>query len=392
MHRNMTEKKFIPLSVPNFSGNEKAYVNDAVVSEWVSTGGSLVPEFERAVAAYVGMPGAVACNSGTSGLHLAMLMAGVGRGDEVLVPTLTFIAAVNPVRYAGAEPIFIGCGDSLCICPTLVEEYLAQNAELRGGKCFNKRTGAHIKAMVVVHVFGNMAAMPELMRVAKKYGLTVIEDATEALGTKYTEGEYAGKMAGTIGDVGVYSFNGNKIITTGSGGMVVSNHPDWLEHARHLSTQAKSDELNYMHDEVGYNYRLTNVQAALGLAQMEQLEGFIAHKNEMYDFYFERLNGRHGYGIMPFRAGVRCNKWFYSLYVYDECPLRRDDIIRALAAEKIQTRPIWGLIQDQADYPKNEHYGEELARHYLARIVNLPCSTSLTKEDARRVADTRLAL
>ena len=181
----MTEKKFIPLSVPNFSGNEKAYVNDAVVSEWVSTGGSLVPEFERAVAAYVGMPGAVACNSGTSGLHLAMLMAGVGRGDEVLVPTLTFIAAVNPVRYAGAEPIFIGCGDSLCICPTLVEEYLAQNAELRGGKCFNKRTGAHIKAMVVVHVFGNMAAMPELMRVAKKYGLTVIEDATEALGTKY---------------------------------------------------------------------------------------------------------------------------------------------------------------------------------------------------------------
>lgn len=199
--------------------------------------------------------------------------------------------------------IFIGCGDSLCICPTLVEEYLAQNAELRGGKCFNKRTGAHIKAMVVVHVFGNMAAMPELMRVAKKYGLTVIEDATEALGTKYTEGEYAGKMAGTIGDVGVYSFNGNKIITTGSGGMVVSNHPDWLEHARHLSTQAKSDELNYMHDEVGYNYRLTNVQAALGLAQMEQLEGFIAHKNEMYDFYFERLNGRHGYGIMPFRAG-----------------------------------------------------------------------------------------
>ena len=392
MHKTMTEKKFIPLSVPNFCGNEKAYVNDAVVSEWVSTGGSLVPKFEQAVASYVGMPGAVACNSGTSGLHLAMMMAGVGRGDEVLVPTLTFIAAVNPVRYAGAEPIFIGCGDSLCICPTLVEEYLAQNAELRGGQCFNKRTGAHIRAMVVVHVFGNMAAMPELMRVAKKYGLTVIEDATEALGTKYTEGEYAGRMAGTIGDIGVYSFNGNKIITTGSGGMVVSNHSDWLEHARHLATQAKSDELNYLHDEVGYNYRLTNLQAALGLAQMEQLESFIAHKHAMYHFYFERLNGKHGYGIMPFRAGVRSNKWFYSLYVSDECPLRRDDVIRALAAEKIQTRPIWGLIQDQADYPKNEHYGEALARHYLARIVNLPCSTSLTQEDAQRVVDTLLAL
>ena len=199
-------------------------------------------------------------------------------------------------------------------------------------------------------------------------------------------------MAGTIGDIGVYSFNGNKIITTGSGGMVVSNHSEWLENERQLSTQAKSDELNYLHDEVGYNYRLTNLQAALGLAQMEQLESFIAHKNAMYHFYFERLNGKHGYGIMPFRAGVRSNKWFYSLYVSDECPLRRDDVIRALAAEKIQTRPIWGLIQDQADYPKNEHYGEALARHYLARIVNLPCSTSLTQEDAQRVVDTLLAL
>lgn len=386
------EKHFIPLSVPNFSGREKEYVNDAVVSEWVSTGGSKVADFEQAVADYVHMPRAVACNSGTSGLHLAMLMAGIGRGDEVLAPTLTFIAAVNPIRYAGAEPIFIGCGDSLCMCPTLVREYLAAHAELRDGKCYNKTTGAHIKGMVVVHVFGNMAAMEGLMEIAQEYGLTVIEDATEALGTYYTEGRYAGKYAGTIGDIGVYSFNGNKIITTGSGGMVVSRHPDWLEHARHLSTQAKSDELNYKHDEVGYNYRLTNLQAALGLAQMEQLEGFIAHKNEMYQFYFDRLNGKHHYGIQPFRAGVRSNRWFYSLYVYDEHPLSRDEIIQRLKEEKIQTRPIWGLIQDQADYPKNEAYGTDLARHYLDRIVNLPCSTDLTEEDAQRVVDVLLSL
>ena len=386
------ETKFIPLSVPNFCGNEHKYVNDAVVSEWVSTGGSLVPKFEQAIAGYCGAAGAVACNSGTSGLHLAMLAAGVGRGDEVIVPTLTFIAAVNPVRYAGAEPIFIGCGDSLCICPTLVEEYLEAHAEMRGGRCINKSTGAHIKAMVVVHVFGNMASMPRLLEIAKKYNLILIEDATEALGTRYTEGPLAGKMAGTMGDIGVYSFNGNKIITTGAGGMVVSNNREYLAHAKHLSTQAKSDELNYKHDEVGYNYRLTNVQAAMGLAQLESLENFIEHKNKMYDFYFERLNGKHHYGIMPFREGVRSNKWFYSLYVYDEHPMRRDEIIRALADAKIQTRPIWGLIQDQADYPKNEHYGEDLARHYLDRIVNLPCSTNLTEEDAQRVVDTLLAL
>ena len=386
------EQHFIPLSVPNFSGREKEYVNDAVVSEWVSTGGSKVADFEQMVADYVHMPRAVACNSGTSGLHLAMLMAGIGRGDEVLAPTLTFIAAVNPIRYAGAEPIFIGCGDSLCMCPTLVREYLEAHAELRDGKCYNKKTGAHIKGMVVVHVFGNMAAMEGLMDIAGEYHLTVIEDATEALGTYYTEGRYAGKYAGTIGDIGVYSFNGNKIITTGSGGMVVSNHPDWLEHAKHLSTQAKSDELNYKHDEVGYNYRLTNLQAALGLAQMEQLEGFIDHKNKMYQFYFDRLNGKGHYGIQPFREGVRSNRWFYSLYVYDEHPLSRDEIIQRLKAEKIQTRPIWGLIQDQADYPKNEAYGTELARHYLDRIVNLPCSTDLTEEDAQRVVDVLLSL
>ena len=388
----MSEKTFIPLSVPNFSGNEKEYVNDAVVSEWVSTGGSLVPKFEQAIAEYVGMPRAVACNSGTSGLHLAMMMAGIGAGDEVLAPTLTFIAAVNPIRYAGAQPIFIGCDDTLCLDPKLAEEYLQANAEVKDGRCVSRVTGAHIKAIVVVHVFGNLADMEAIMDLAARWHLIVIEDSTEALGSYFTAGRYAGKYAGTIGDVGVYSFNGNKIITTGAGGMVVSNHDDWAEHAKHLSTQAKADELNFVHDEVGYNYRLTNLQAALGLAQLEQLEGFIAHKNEMYEFYRERLDGKHNYRILPFRDGTRSNRWFYSLFVEDAHPLHRDEIIRRLSAEKIQTRPIWALIQDQADYPKNQCYGTDLARHYLGHIVNLPCSTNLSKEDAQRVVDVLLSL
>ena len=169
----MSEKKFIPLSVPNFSGKEKEYVNDAVVSEWVSTGGSLVPKFEQAIADYVKMPRGVACNSGSSGLHLAMMMAGIGEGNEVLVPTLTFIAAVNPVRYAHAQPIFIGCDDSLCISPSLVEEFLQANAKMEDGRCINKITGAWIKAIVVVHVFGNLADMPALMKLAKAWNLVV---------------------------------------------------------------------------------------------------------------------------------------------------------------------------------------------------------------------------
>lgn len=384
---------FIPLSVPNFQGNEKEYVNEAVVSEWVSTCGSKVGDFENAIAHYVGMPRAVACNSGTSGLHLAAMVAGLGKGDEVLVPTLTFIAAVNPTtRYVGAEPVFIGCDDSLCMDPAAAERFCAERCELQGERLIDKATGAHVKAIVVVHVFGNMADMPAFLALAEKYHLILIEDATEALGTHYTEGPLKGKFAGTIGDVGVYSFNGNKIITTGAGGMVVSNHPDWAEHAKHLSTQAKADELQFLHDEVGYNYRMTNLQAALGLAQIEELEGFIAHKHAMWQMYKDALDGKNGYRILDFdENGVRPNKWFYSLYLEDDRH-DRDSLIAALQKEKIQTRPVWALIHEQADYPGSQAYGLEKAEEYRKRIVNLPCSTNLTREDCQRVIDLLLSL
>ena len=384
---------FIPLSVPNFQGNEKEYVNEAVVSEWVSTGGSKVGDFENAIAHYVGMPRAVACNSGSSGLHLAAMVAGLGKGDEVLVPTLTFIAAVNPTtRYVGAEPVFIGCDDSLCMDPAAAERFCAERCELQGERLIDKATGAHVKAIVVVHVFGNMADMPAFLALAEKYHLILIEDATEALGTHYTEGPLKGKFAGTIGDVGVYSFNGNKIITTGAGGMVVSNHPDWAEHAKHLSTQAKADELQFLHDEVGYNYRMTNLQAALGLAQIEELEGFIAHKHAMWQMYKDALDGKNGYRILDFdENGVRPSKWFYSLYLEDDRH-DRDSLIAALQKEKIQTRPVWALIHEQADYPGSQAYGLEKAEEYRKRIVNLPCSTNLTREDCQRVIDLLLSL
>ena len=385
--------KFIPLSVPNFSGHEKEYVNEAVVSEWVSTGGSKVSDFEQAIADYVGMPRAVACNSGSSGLHLAAMVAGIQRGDEVIVPSLTFIAAVNPVtRYMGAEPVFIGCDDSLCICPDAVEEFCRDRCEMRDGALYNKTTGARVRALVVVHVFGNMADLPRLTEIARRYNLVLIEDATEALGTRYTSGPFAGRMAGTIGDVGVYSFNGNKIITTGAGGMVVSNHPDWAEHAKHLSTQAKSNELQFFHDEVGYNYRMTNLQAALGLAQLEQLEGFIAHKHARWQQYKDALDGVNGYRILGFREDcTRPNKWFYSLYLTDERH-DRDTLIQKLHEQSIQTRPVWALIHQQADYGRNEAYAMAKAEDYRAHIVNLPCSTNLSEEDCQRVIDALLAL
>lgn len=386
------QETFIPLSVPNFAGNEKAYVSDAVVSEWVSTGGSKVADFEAAIAAYTGMPRAVACNSGTSGLHLALMAAGVGPGQEVLAPTLTFIAAVNPIRYVGAEPVFIGCDDTLCMDPAAVREFLQTRCEKRGDKTYNRASGARVSALLVVHVFGAMANLPAFLELARQWNLALIEDATEALGTRYTAGPFAGRMAGTVGDVGVYSFNGNKIITTGAGGMLVSNHPDWAEHAKHLSTQAKADELQFLHDEIGYNYRMTNLQAALGLAQLEQLEGFIAHKHARWQQYKDALDGKNGYRILNFcEDGVRPNKWFYSLYLED-ARRSRDEIIAALKEHRIQTRPVWALIHEQADYGKNEAYALEKAQDYRARIVNLPCSTNLSEGDCQRVIDTLLAL
>ena len=385
--------QFIPLSVPNFGAREAALAGEAITSGWVSTSGGKVTEFEQALADYVHMPRAVACNAGSSALHLAAMAAGITRGDEVIVPTLTFIAAVSPLtRYVGAEPIFIGCDDSLCIDPDAVEAFCAGHCELRDGKLYNKATGAHVKALEVVHVFGNLGDMERLTEIAQKYHLILIEDATEALGTRFTAGKFAGKFAGTVGDIGCYSFNGNKIITTGAGGAVVSNHPDWAEHAKHLSTQAKTDLLQFLHDEVGYNYRMTNVQACLGIAQLERLEAFIAHKKALYDHYVEKLDGVKGLRILPFREDcTRSNHWFFSLYVKDSA-LDRDEIIEKLQAQGIQTRPVWALIHEQADYPRNEAYALDKALDYRKYIVNLPCSTNLSMEDCDRVIDAVLAL
>lgn len=386
---------FIPLSVPNFGEKEAARAAEAITSGWVSTSGARVGEFEQALADYVGMPRAVASNAGSSALHLAAMAAGIQRGQEVIVPTLTFIAAVNPLtRYIGAEPVFIGCNDSWCIDPDAVEDFCANHCTLKEDGLYNNKTGAKVAALEVVHVFGNMADMPRLLEIAKKYRLTLIEDATEALGTKYISGPLSGKFAGTMGDVGCYSFNGNKIITTGAGGMLVSNHPDWAEHAKHLSTQAKSDMLQFFHDEVGYNYRMTNVQACLGLAQLERLEDFIATKIARYNQYKDALDGYHGLRILPFKTeaeGVRANHWFYSLYLGDT-QLDRDTVINTLQAQNIQTRPVWALIHEQADYTRNEAYGLDKALDLRGNIVNLPCSTNLSEADCARVIDAVKAL
>lgn len=380
-------EQMIPLSVPNLKGNELRYVTDAIQTEWVSTGGAYITKLEQAIADYVGVREVVALQSGTAGLHLSLQMAGVENSDAVIVPTLTFIAAVNPVRYLGANPIFMDCDDNLCMDLNKLEQFCEQECENGVQGLIHRKTGRMIRALLIVHVFGNMPDMERLMDIAEKYHLMVIEDATEALGSRIEKGRYAGSYAGTIGDFGVYSFNGNKIITTGGGGAVVSKHPDKLRKLRYLSTQAKDDELYYIHEEIGYNYRMTNLQAAVGLAQMEQLDIFIETKKKNYEDYRARIKQTEGLQLLKFNPDIRPNYWFYSLYIEDSYPKNRDELIRYLAEHRIQTRPIWGLIHEQKPYRSCETYQIEKAKEYYLHILNIPCSTNLNKEDVKRVAD-----
>lgn len=379
-------EKLIPLSVPNFQGNELQYVTDAVSAGWVSTGGTYVNRFEKDIASYLHTPGAVACQSGTAALHISLLLCGVTREDAVLVPALTFIAAVNPVAYVGAEPIFMDCDAHLCLDPVKLETFCREECHVENGHLIENATGRCVKAMVVVHVFGDMADMEALMRVAEAYNILVIEDATEAIGTYYTQGRFAGKFAGTIGTIGALSFNGNKIVTTGGGGMIISMDESLLAHAKHLTTQAKADELYYIHDEIGYNYRMTNVQAALGVAQMEQLDTFIETKWRNYAQYRQEISETPGLRLLDVRENTRSNRWFYALYLEDEYSLNRDELIQHLAKEQIQARPIWGLICDQKPYSTCRQYQIDSAREYYRHVVNIPCSTNLTSEDVARVA------
>lgn len=378
--------KLIPLSVPNFEGNEKKYVNDALEQGWVSTGGVYITRLEQQMAKFLHTDDVAVCQSGTAALHLALIEAGVNPGDEVIVPALTFIAAVNPVKYQFATPIFMDCDDSLCMDPIKLQNFCKHECVFRDGVLFhNSRI---VKAVIVVHVFGNIADMVSIINTAHTYNLKIIEDATEALGTKYTKGLYCDRYAGTIGDFGVFSFNGNKIITTGGGGAVTARNPIAVKHLRYLSTQAKDDPHYYIHNEVGYNYRMTNLQAALGVAQMEKLPEFIRRKQINYEKYKQMFDGFELGRMIPFREETASNKWFYSLEINrDKVTVTLRDIITELEKRGVQTRAVWGLINEQLPYRNEYTYKLKKVSYYADRILNFPSSTQITDKEIIYVAE-----
>ncbi len=372
----------IPLSVPEMRGNELAYLRECIETNWVSYVGPFVTRFEDRMAKYVGTSHAVATNSGTAALHVALLVAGVKPGDEVLVPDLTFIAPANAIRYAGAFPVFVDVTpDHWQMDAGKVAEFLGKECRADGGRLRNHRTGRPVTAIMPVHLLGHPVDMQPIVDAARSHNLRVIEDATETLG-----GKYRGTMVGSLGDISCFSFNGNKIITTGGGGMLNTSNEEWARRAKYLTTQAKDDPIEYVHHEIGYNYRLTNLQAAVGAGQMENLDDYIRIKRDIAARYAKGLADVPGLTLPQEAPWAFSTFWLYTLLV-DEARYGMDSraLQRALADRNIQTRPLWAPIHEQRPYRDCQAYRIETAPHIHRRALSLPCSVGLREDDQQRV-------
>lgn len=376
--------KGIPLCVPEIRGNEWAYLKECLDTNFVSSVGAFVERFERDIAARVGRRYAVATASGTAALHIALLVAGVEPEDEVLTSTLTFIAPVNAIRYAGAHPVLVDA-ESLYwqIDVAKVAHFLEHNCQWRHGVWRNSTTGRRVRAILPVHILGHPVDMAPLLELAQRYQLTVIEDATESLGAQYRS-----RPVGQWGEVACFSFNGNKLITTGGGGMLVTDNEAWARRAKYLTTQAKDDPVEFVHGTVGYNYRLTNIQAALGCAQLEKLEEYIGIKRRIAQTYREALESLPGITPMREAEWARSVFWMYTVLV-DETRygVTSRALMRHLEAAHIQARPLWQPMHCSPVYASALATDCATAERLNRDAISLPCSVGLTHHQQQQVIE-----
>ena len=358
----------IPLHRPVFEGNEKRYLGECVDSNFVSSVGEKVIEFEERVAAFTGSRFAVATVNGTAALHVALQLSGVSRGDEVISQALTFIATCNALSYVGARPVFIDVDrDTLGMSSESLRRWLAINADVRDGRSYNRSTGRRIAACVPMHTFGLPLRIADIVAICEEYGIPVVEDAAESLGS-YVEGRHTG----TFGKLGTLSFNGNKIITTGGGGMIVTDDEALAKRAKHLTTTAKIPHpYEFVHDEIGYNYRLPNLNAALGCAQMERLPEMLEIKLKIARRYAE-VFADIGICFMEPLPGSNANHWLNAIVLDSEA--QRDQFLKCTNDQGVMTRPVWRLMSRLKMYKHCQHDGLENSRWLEARVVNLPSS------------------
>ena len=368
----------IPLSIPNLAGKEWEYVKQCLDTGWISTAGSFVDRFEVEFAKYLGVDGAVSVVNGTAALHIALQLLGVENNDLVIVPNVTFVASANAISYLGASPLLIDIDqDSWQMDLNLLENFLSTDCMLdRSGILVHRETSRKISALMIVHVQGNICDMDRLLAICNEYKLPVLEDAAEALGAKYK-----GQNAGILGDIGCFSFNGNKIISTGGGGMIVSRNSEYMKRAKHLTTTAKVDALTYFHDEVGYNYRLVNVLAALGVAQLEQLHSFIDSKINTATYYRDNLKGVGDIGFQIVRDDVESNEWLFTITT---CSMQ--ELLDYLNANGVMSRPFWIPMNQLPMYSNNLYINKSnVSATVHGTALSIPCSTNILQCDLEKV-------
>lgn len=363
---------FVPLAVPVFIGNEKKYLNECIDTTFVSSVGKFVDRFEEETAKYTGAKRAVVCVSGTNALHMSLMLAGVERDDEVLTQALTFIATCNALSYIGAHPVFIDVDrDTMGLSPVAVREWLAKNSEQKNGECYNKNTGRRVKACVPMHTFGHPVHLDELVEVLNEYHIELVEDAAESIGSFYK-----GKHTGTFGKVGALSFNGNKTITTGGGGMMLFNDEELGAYAKHITTQAKiPHRWEFRHDHIGYNYRMPNINAALGCAQLEHIEEYVASKRETAKAYEEFFKDIPEIEFFVDTPDTRSNYWLNVVILRDkEVQLK---FLEFTNDHGVMTRPIWELMNRLPMFEKCETDGLKNTTWFADRVVNIPSSVRI---------------
>ena len=379
----------IPLSVPNIRGNAWQYVQECLDTNWVSSAGAFVDRFEHQVAARAGAAHAVATVSGTAALHVALIAAGVEPDDEVIVPALTFIASANAVRYCGAWPLLLDVEPGYFqLDPDRLEGFLRDECTARSGGLYNRGSGRRVRAVMPVHLLGHPCDMQAITRIARHYGLMIVEDAAEALGARHH-----GRPVGSAGDVACFSFNGNKIVTTGGGGMIVTDDAGLAARARYLTTQAKDDPVEGIHGAVGFNYRLTNIQAALGVSQLESLDDFLAAKRGHAEAYADGLDGVPGVRLPAEAPWADASYWLYTIRIDPNgFGMDRHELHRCLEAQGIETRPLWQPLHRSPALQDCPSYRVAVADEIHADALSLPSSTGLSADDRNRVIGALRAL
>ncbi len=376
------EDRLIPLCAPEISGNEWKYVKECLDTGWVSSAGPFVERFELETARYVGARQGVAVSNGTAALHVALKVVGVRPDDEVLVSDLTFVAAANAVSYCRAHPVLMDADRTTWEMDVdKVARFLDEECVVDKSECRNRRTGRRVRAILPVHILGMSCRIDRIMELARRYSLKVVEDSAEALGVRFAD-----RHVGTFGDIGAFSFNGNKILTSGGGGMLVTDNEEYAKRARYLTTQAKDDPQEYFHNEVGYNYRLSNIQAALGVAQLEQIDRFIDRKRSIARTYEDAFRDLPGVETMPAETpGVRPTFWLYTVLLDEAITLEeRRRFVSAIRKDGVGARSLWHPIHDLPPYRGCQAYDIQISPELFRRAISLPSSVGIPEDDLGR--------